>query len=149
MIGFALIVILVAVIVLIFLGFSLNRPSQTVESYKAQSFLRASLQYTTSCQGNFGYLSVQDLIHSCDAGSRCNDGSDPCGILNETLGKIIKAGWNVGGGSPVKGYSINISSNSKNVFSEVQGNLSANSEGTSQEIPRGGIKYTVALKIYY
>ncbi|MBI2057207.1 hypothetical protein HYT91_03060 [Candidatus Pacearchaeota archaeon] len=51
MVGFALIIILVSVILLVFLAFSLNKPkTEATESYEVNSFLQSSLQYTSSCQ---------------------------------------------------------------------------------------------------
>ena len=149
MIGFALIVILVAVILIIFLGFSLNKPKPILESYKAQSFMRVSLQYTTECEDNFGYLSVQDLIYTCDRGISCLRGENPCVLLNSTLRDIIEKGWNVGTGSSIKGYEINVFSDTGVITSISKGNITSSSEGASQDIPRGGTLYNVTLSIYY
>src|SRR3989344_6232856 len=80
MVGFALIIIVVSIILMIFLAFYLNREpkKETVESYEAESFTQAFLQYTTSCTDNFEFLNVQDVIYECDIRNTCANGEDPC-----------------------------------------------------------------------
>ena len=59
MVGFALIVIIVSVILVIFLGFSLrDQGKENVESYEVESFIQSFLQYTSECRDNFNFLSV-------------------------------------------------------------------------------------------
>ena len=59
MVGFALILILVAIIVLVFIGFSIRSPEkESVESYEVESFLQSMLQYTTECENNVEKLPV-------------------------------------------------------------------------------------------
>ena len=92
MLGFALIIIIVAVILLVFLGFSLRgSQKQGVESYEADSFMQAFLQYTTDCAENYetDYLDIQDLVFECDDGNTCLDGRDACEVL-ELESKMVK-----------------------------------------------------------
>src|SRR3989338_7985995 len=50
MVGFALIIILVSIILLVFLAFSLSKSkTESTESYEVNSFLQSTLQYTTAC----------------------------------------------------------------------------------------------------
>ena len=51
MVGFALIVIIVAIILLVIIGLSLGTRGnrEAVQSYEAESFLSAALQYTSNC----------------------------------------------------------------------------------------------------
>ena len=109
--GFALIMIIVAVILLILLGFSLrNTQKHTIESYEIRNFIQASLQYTSDCRDNndLEYLSIQDLISDCDKRFNCLDERDTCKVLNSTLTGILKESWKVEGDRPVKGYELNI-----------------------------------------
>ena len=106
MVGFALIIIIVSVILLVFLGFFLTKNnSQSVQSYEAESFVQSMLQYRSQCQNYYGYISVKDLIFMCDSDTLCNAGQDSCEILNSTLNGILSNSWTVGQGSPIKGYS--------------------------------------------
>lgn len=153
MVGFALIIIIVAVILMVFLGFYLSKPSnQSVHSYEAESFVQSSIQYSTTCQNyNWGYFSVKDLIFMCQTGTTCNKDEDACSVLNSTLSEELSHGWKIGPGSSIKGYSFNITSDSGNIMSIQAGNITGNSEGSSQDIPNGnvGVTVNVAFNVYY
>ncbi|MBU4116158.1 MAG: hypothetical protein KKG94_00235, partial [Nanoarchaeota archaeon] len=65
-VGFALIIIIVAVILLIFLGFYLRAPQkEIIESYEIESFIQSFLQYTSDCESNLEFLPVKNLIFAC------------------------------------------------------------------------------------
>ena len=150
-VGFAMIIILVAIILLVFLGLSLSKnKSQNIDSYEAESFLQSMLQYTTSCQDNFGYLSVKDLLFSCDSGSNCQDGNYSCDILDSTLQEAMNQSWPVEPGSPIKGYSLNITSspNARSLVQIKEGNDTVNSIGTTQDFAKGAESINVLLRIY-
>ncbi len=155
MVGFALIIILVSVILLVFLGIFLSRGSgsESVESYEVESFVQASLQYTTDCKDNFGYLSVRELIFDCDDEETCLDERDTCEVLNSTLREIIEESWDVGQESPVKGYNLEIIYNEvyneENSFILNKGNVTSNSKGSVQEFSRGGDSVELNLVVYY
>lgn len=150
MVGFALIIIFVSVIILVFLGFFLNnRSSQNVESYETESFIISSLQYSTECQDYYGYLSVNDLIFMCNSDTSCRDGKNSCSVLNSTLNGILNQSWKVGGGSPVQGYELNITSNTKDVLLVFEGNRTRNSEGTLQPFSKSGASVSVVFNLFY
>ena len=138
MIGFALIVVVISVILLIFLRFSLtNNEREAVESYEVESFIQSSLQYTTECKDNFEYLSIQDVIYECRDGITCVNGENPCTILSSDLKGITEKGWKTGTDSPVKGYSLVINSLNESLIEISDGNLTGNSKGSSQFLPNG------------
>jgi len=61
-VGFALIIIIVAVILLVFLAFSLNKPEkEDLENYVVKGFLDATLAYTSECRDerNFEFISIR------------------------------------------------------------------------------------------
>ena len=150
MVGFALIIILVSVILLVFLGFFLsNQKAQIVKSYEAESFVIASLQYSTECRDYYGYLSVKNLIFMCNSGTPCKDGENSCEILNSTLNGILNQSWKVGKESPIQGYELNITSNTGNVFSAFEGNITRNSEGTLQPFTKAGASVNVLFNVFY
>jgi competence protein ComGC len=150
MVGFALIIIIVSVILLVFLSFSLTSPTkETVESYEVESFIQASLQYTSDCRHNYEYRSVQDLILDCSVQERCEDDRDSCDVLNSTLQGILDSGWVVGENRPVKGYNFEIFSGNSTMISINEGNETKNSKGSSQDFVKRGNLIDIGLEVYY
>ena len=148
MVGFALIIIIVAVILLVFLGFSLMKKNQEpIQSYEVESFVRASLQYTTSC-GDLrkGYVSVEDLIYGCYENKKCLDENNSCDVLGTTLTGLFKEAWKTGTQRPVKGYLVNISVKGQGIFSLKEGNTTSNSRGDTELLSRDG---EVVFDVYY
>lgn len=151
MIGFALIIILVAVILLVFLGISLNKSKESnVESYEAESFMQAFLQYTTDCGDGSDYFSMQDLIVECDTyDSECSDSRRTCDVLNSTAKNILEQSWQVGEDTYVQGYLFSINSESENLISIEKGNQTKNYRTPVQDFSIKGKLIEIMLKIYY
>ena len=98
MIGFGLIIIIVAVIVLVFLAVSLNKSKEEdLGPNEVNSFIQATLSYTTSCAENPGdYYSIQKLITECvNYESLCLDERRTCDVLNSTLKEILDESWKI------------------------------------------------------
>ena len=148
MVGFALIVILVAVILVVFLGFSLNKEKESVQSYEVESFLQASLQYTTSCSDNFEYLSLQDLIFNCAEENTCSEGKNSCEVLEMELKGILGQSWTVKEGSITRGYEMNMTSNGKEIIFIAEGNSTGNSKGSFQNFFRTGNSIDILFTVY-
>lgn len=156
MVGFALIIIVVAVILLVFLGLSLRNNSQkdTVESYEVESFIYAALQYTSDCEDNFEALSVQKLISKCYKNEACTlistgKEKNSCDVLNSTLKEILKESWPIGEKRPVKGYALNISSENNGITSISEGDITSNSKGSFQDFVIAGNTLDISVKVYY
>jgi hypothetical protein len=150
MVGFVLIVIIVSVALLILLWFLLRSPSASaVENYQVESFIQASLQYTSSCESEIEFLPLEDLIVSCQHGNACLDGTDSCEILNSTAKDLVKNGWNTNNGSAVKGYVFSIAFNGQESFKLAEGNKTSDYKGAFQDFAKGGENYEVSVKIYY
>lgn len=151
MVGFALIIIIVSIIILVFLGFFLgNQKNQSIESFEAESFVISSLQCSTECRDYYGYLSVKDLIFMCNSDLECKDGENSCSILNSTLNGILNQGWKVGGGSPIQGYELSITSNTGEVLPVIfKGNRTSNSEGTLQPFSKSGASVDILFNVFY
>lgn len=135
MVGFALIMIVVAVILLMFVAFSLRNPQkETVESYEVESFIQAFLQYTTDCAEGYEpvYYPVRKLITACKNKDICSDGEDTCEVLNSTLREIIEESWQVGPETPIKGYELEIISDNNQMIVIKEGNQTSNSKGAVQ-----------------
>ena len=150
-IGFGLIIIIVAVILLVFIGFSIKKggEKETVESYEVSSFIQAFLQYTTECRDVNEYLSVQKLIFACKESEKCLDERDSCEVLNSTLKEIIDASWKVGEYRPVKAYNLEILSGEEEILLMKKGNFTQDSRGSSQNFFKGGENIDIFFEVYY
>jgi hypothetical protein len=137
MVGFGLIIIIVAVILLVFLGFALRKPLKEVtEDYEVSSFIQAFLQYTSDCRDNLEYLSIQKLILDCEYNEKCLDGRDTCEVLDSTLKEIVEETWDVGENRPVKGYTLKIILKGEEILSVEEGNITNNYRGSEEYLPR-------------
>lgn len=150
MVGFALIIILVAVILVVFLAVSLRDKSErdVVESYETKSFVQSFLQYTTKCRNDFKYIDLQELIFKCSNKETCVSGKDSCELLEEELNGILEGSWAVQEGGKIKGYDLNISSNEKEFLLIDAGNQTENSRGSSQSFSRTGNSIRIFFKVY-
>ena len=157
MVGFALIVVLVAIILLVFLAISLNKPpqSEALESYEVENFIQAFLQYTSDCRENdySEYFSVQDLIFECSFNSECSDGKDACEILNSTLDGILKESWSIGENAPNKGYKLTIDKEEGDEFTPIldikQGDITNNYKGASQILSKRRENFKIVFSAYF
>jgi len=108
-VGFVLVIVIVAVVFLIFLGFSIRAPSEvTTESTDVHQFLESSMEYTTDCVTSFypDYRKLGELFEECLSNTKCLDERDSCEVLNETLSEIIESSWQIGEDRPLKGYEL-------------------------------------------
>lgn len=151
MVGFALIVIIVAVIMLVFLSLSFSkRNTQTVQSYEVQSFLTTALQYTTNCEFyREGYVSVENLMFKCYENKSCVNGNNGCGVLVTTLKEMLNESWKAGSDKPVQGYVLNISVNGQPLKGFKEGNTtSTNSRGATILRDKGSASLAVSFNVY-
>ncbi len=150
MVGFALIMIIVAVILLVLLSISLRSPQQEeVESYEVDSFIQAFLQYTSDCRDELEYLDVQELIFDCNDRRTCVDERDTCDVLGSTMEEIVEESWKVGADRPVLGYELRILSESGEILSISEGNQTQNYKGSMQSLVKRGDKFDIFFTAYY
>lgn len=150
MVGFALIIIVVAVILLIFLGYTLkNSETEAVESYEVNSFIQAFLPYTTDCADNYepNYYSIRELIIACNDNKNCLNERTACEALNITMQSLIETSWETGENRPVKGYELKIDSPSKLLLKMNQGNATNNYQMSVQQLGKDNLRIT--LNVYY
>jgi hypothetical protein len=134
MVGFVMIVVIVAIISLVFLGIAFRQPGSGIgrESKDLSHFLTSTMQFTTDCSINYAPSSVGDLIRRCaeSAATTCDSStSNVCSAAQETIQNILQASWDVGANSPYKGYkfeSFYNSTNKETVVSISEGNCSSN-----------------------
>lgn len=109
-VGFIVIILLVAVIFLVFLGITLRKtPSGTADSLEVSQFLESALELTTNCTLNsYSYLSVRELVVECYKGSQCLDSASACNMLENTLKTSTESAWNFNQDSPTKSYSYEL-----------------------------------------
>src|SRR6056297_1854687 len=146
MIGFAVIIILVAVVALVLFYFSMNSGEDYVENYKGDSFVQSILDYTTSCQKYRGeYLDIEGLAYSCARNETCVKGDNSCDVLEFTLNDLINQTWPAGEKWPTKRYEFYIISepqedsdeDKKRLYSFVKGNKenTTTMKGSNQNLP--------------
>ena len=147
MVGFILIVIIVSVLMLVFLGYFLTKPQETLESYEAESFIQAFLPYTTDCRDNIEFVSIQRLIFKCAERFVCLDGRFICDVLETTLEGIIAKSWEIEKGK-IKGYDFQILINKAEMVVLKQGNETGSSRTAFQDFTRGGNSIEILFTIY-
>jgi len=148
MVGFAIILVIVAVIILIVLGFMANNPSESkeLESYEVDSFLDSVLGYTTDCKNTYGIpMDIKNLIQFCKENKECSNNLNSCNVLETTLEDIMKTSWKTGKNRPIKGYTLNITAGQESIYSKTNGNITYNSKTGFQDVSSAQIK----LNIYY
>lgn len=109
-VGFVLIVVIMAVILLIILGVSLRSDKNIQkESKEISQFLESTMEYTSDCAINYepDYAKIGDLIEKCYSKAKCSSGKNTCDVLRETLNDILDSSWKVGPDRPIKGYLFN------------------------------------------
>jgi maltodextrin utilization protein YvdJ len=150
MVGFALIMIIVSIILMVLLVISMNASKkEAVESYEVDSFIQSFLEYTTDCRDDLGYLSTRELIFQCSIEARCSDGRNPCSVLNSTLESIISESWEVSEETPIQGYELRIVSNEEDLLVLREGNSTRNLKGSSQDFVRRGDSIDIFFTAYY
>jgi len=157
MVGFVLIVVVVAVVFLIFLGITIRRDigSVTSESSEVYQFLESAMEYTTNCaaSSDFDYFTLGELFEECYSGNNCINEENSCIILNTTLVNILRNSWNVGPDSSIKGYEflsiyvINASNEGNQIISIKEGDCSGPIRGASYLTPAFPGKIESSLRL--
>lgn len=130
-VGFVVVVVLVAVIALVVLGLALRHPSLqgNAESADIAHFLESVFAMTSECtlRGQY-HASMGEVANACatDSKQKCAEGTEACAVLNRTLAAAIAAAWNVNNASAVQGYVLSIthrlsSTNERVLLTQEQG----------------------------
>jgi len=123
MVGFALIVVIVAVILLVFLSFSLREDEpEAVKSYEIDNFIQSVLYYTIEDN-----VDIRDLIRDC------KNYDEDCDVLEIELKTILEESWIVEEGSVIRGYNLKIVDGDEEIFNLEKGEITQNYKSRSQE----------------
>ena len=132
MVGFVLIVVLVAVIAVVFLGISLRKGSDNFSEKSAElgSFLSAVSYYTTGCEiPKTEFVSLERLVKACNSRELCADSRSTCAVLRETFAEILESTYIVEEGSSVKYYRLEIFTGTETDKREVIGLIENSATG--------------------
>lgn len=157
-VGFVLIVVIIAIAFVIFLGIKLRNPEPVQkESEILYQFIESSMEQTTSCviRDNGKGLKLNELIRECHSfNNLCLDGKSSCETSQETIESVLRASWKVGENDVYKGYefvaSYKLNSTSLDqdeIISIKEGNCSSNYIGNSYLIPEFPGSIVVQLKL--
>jgi len=106
------------------------------------------LQYTTTCEDNLEYLTIQKLISRCKSGSsNCKDGRTVCVALREEAQGILEESWPIEN-RPEAGFNLLILNEEENqeIIRINQGNVTNNFKGTTQ-YPTSDVQ--LIFNVYY
>lgn len=152
-VGFVLIVVLVAVIFLIFLAISLGSKPVERTSPELGNFLDAAIKYTSNCEiyeGNF--YDVKALIRASfeNPQERCINGKTVLETLNTSFAGMIEASYPVDEDSPTKGIELEIyyqeEEQKRQVLKINYGSCKSGVIGTIEAIPSGSGNIYIRLK---
>jgi hypothetical protein len=150
MVGFVIIVVIVAIIGVILLGITLRKPQGDVikESDFADNFLSSAMSITTGCETGFSgnYRNIRELTSACNIGNECLNGRKSCEVLEEEFKEIMGASWQVGLESAFKGYKLDISLGRGEQIIIENGNKTSNSVSSVESLPDNN---KIILKIYF
>jgi len=110
MVGFVLIVVIIVVIGVIVLGISLKKGGgSSIESKEIDSFLSSVSDFTTECEIQAKYQSIEKLVNQCDKKEVCTDGKSACDVLEQTLNEIMEhSTFVVAEGSGIYYYNLRV-----------------------------------------
>ena len=163
-VGFVLIVVLIAIIALVFLGFSLRKKPLPEVDKQVENLLSAMLAYTTDCALYMPqYETVEDLVKSCYYNEICTNGREACQELKDVMAKLLMSAegdLNVNRDRPLKAYEMNMSYSSKqegftarepeaSILYLKSGVCVSNSIGSQQFLPLDSGNIILSLKFCY
>jgi len=138
--GFAIVVVLVAVIglVLLVLAIKTAPSSVSLDNYYVRQFLDSSMKVSSECtlRSDIDYAELRELVQECSGNpsKECGNGNGVCEELNSVFSEVIGVGLKVGPDRPYKGYNVNMSfeyedHNTESILSFSGGNCTGNKVG--------------------
>ncbi len=157
-VGFVVIVVLVAVVFVILLGFSSHKPIiQEKTSKDLRNYLESVRVVTTDCKLTQDQSEeFKSLISSCYQGQTCTSGKKACEVLNLTALNLLNSAFPVGIDYQAKGTKFNIvysqaeEKQEQEIISLSKGNCSSLSYRSADDFfPLGTGQITVKIKLCY
>ena len=103
--GFVAIVLIVTIIMVIFIGVTLNKKSYDRKNIGLMYYLQSMSQVTSNCSSyGANYRDVADLIRDCHNNRKCSSGANSCEELNNTLRSMMNATLTYGANYSRSGY---------------------------------------------
>lgn len=111
--GFAMIVIIVAVVGMFFLVFALKKDNNsTYQSLEVQQFIDSVMIVQSQCkiQGSVYFARVDELMQNCydNKADSCDNGKNVCAYLESLLKEVTLKAWNINNEAVYTGYRINV-----------------------------------------
>lgn len=108
-VGFVLIVVLVAIIFLVFLSITIRQENNVKRGgAELEQFLSSLMNYDSSCAVSYesNYLSFEEMIKKCydDSMTNCLSGERVCEVLKKEGELIFGESWQVSDVGKIKGY---------------------------------------------
>ena len=153
-VGFVVIVLLVALVALIFLGISLRKqtPDSALDNVEINHFLESLMRTSTDCSVSYvpSYLKTSEVLSSCadEPIKRCLDGREVCEVLEEHVSDYVNKSWQIGQDRPLTGWKFYVrnagNESTQKLFEIEGGECKASAKGGSFLISGR----TSALKVY-
>ncbi|MBP9687922.1 hypothetical protein KBD68_04665 [Candidatus Woesebacteria bacterium] len=149
LVGFAVVIVLVTIVVLVILGFmATQRSPSVIESTGTAAILSASLGQITTCETNLEVLSVSQTLALCSRNERCLDETPACSIANQTFTTIFTEAIPVGADFPLQGFEFKASVKNNSVISISKGSKTGIIQTARQSIQSGTERIETVLTIY-
>ena len=139
-VGFVLVILVVAVIFLVFLGIAVRKSDtrEKTENTEVSQFLDAALQFTIEDCIIRGIqpAKLKEVIKACKDNNKCNPGESnekpACEVYSETARAITENSWKINDkDTPISGYSFKATSDSSTGSSQAIGNEIINHPSSS------------------
>jgi len=150
MVGFVLIIVLVAVIALILFAIGIRKPKEEGTSRDIDNFLSSALLFTTECKPSLERnYDLKDLIKACYEGEDCLSGEKACNVLNKTANNLIKTSWEISEESKERGYIFKIYQKNENLIYLSKGEETSIKLGGEVFIPVSRDNLYMRLELFY
>jgi len=152
-VGFVLIMVIVAIVFLVFLGIFIRKgmsgATETNDAGDLTQYLTSLMQYTSDCAIAFepDFSSVSELASSCYMNELCaNKNVGACEVLKSSVSGMLNSSLemlNIGEGRPYTGYIFNISYYENSSSGEIRKEVLSESYGNCSLKFRGAMEYPI------
>ena len=154
-VGFMVVVVLVALIGVGFLGFMFahKQTNPQTSSTEVSQVMESIIGYTGNCSiGSEGYdRAIGRNIAACasDSGTTCVSGENVCDYANRSISNIMDAAYNIQNGSATKGYQFEVmyQNSSSDIMNVSEGVCSGSYKADEIPLPYSSLSGTGAVRI--